>query len=62
MNIRRPESRRNPNDSGSFAHCIYVDTDKYNIMSGQDHFGYWKTDITQELNTQAGFILIITHW
>ena len=43
--------------SGSENFCIYVDSDKYDIMSGNAQFGYWKTDVTNHLNTTACFIL-----
>ena len=36
--------------------CIYID-DTDNIMNGEEHFGYWKTDITEELDTQERFLL-----
>ena len=35
--------------------CIYIDEND-DIMKGQEHFGYWKTDITEHLNTKARFL------
>lgn len=40
---------------GSENVCIYVDSDKYDIISGEPDFGYWKTEITNQLNTEACF-------
>ena len=37
--------------------CIYIDAND-NIMQGEEHFGYWKTDITQPLDTEERFLLI----
>ena len=36
-------------------YCIYIDAND-NIMDEQEHFGYWKTDITQPLDTEVRFL------
>jgi len=40
--------------------CIYIDAND-NIMKGEEHFGYWKTDITQPLDTEVRFLLEVIY-